>query len=75
MLRIFNRIGMAVMIGLCIAKVSWAKECEDVRALIDSAVKNRPETMTEQYFQAAIKQCPNKPTIYFFIGEYYSNVK
>jgi len=64
---------MAAAIVFCGVVSLWADTCTDVKRKVDEAVALPPNLDTDGKLQSALKECPNNPTLYHLIGDYYDN--
>jgi outer membrane protein OmpA-like peptidoglycan-associated protein len=65
--------GMFFFIGLVLAGLSAADQCEEAKKMIDWGVSSSPGAMNEQMFQKAVAQCPEDADNYKRIARYYKS--
>ena len=73
MTKIILQLALVSILGLLGTTPSLADNCSDAREMVEGATTKPPATHTEEVFQEALKQCPNDPTIYQAVGDYYDH--
>jgi outer membrane protein OmpA-like peptidoglycan-associated protein len=71
MRNLITLLSLAVIMTFCIDNISLAQGCEEGKEMLDRALTNVPDEMTEEYIQMALQQCEEKLDLYHRIAKYY----
>jgi outer membrane protein OmpA-like peptidoglycan-associated protein len=69
---IFHSVLIFIVSSMCVS-TSFADNCTVALERVEMTIATPPSMNTEEQFQSALKQCPDKPRLYLLIGDYYDH--